>query len=163
MRSKKGADRMIEWKFNPENYNAEGYQLVPPGQYRVRIEDAEEKVSKTGKPMIKLTLKASGYNSRLWYYMVFDSTSSEAVARTDDNLGRIYDSFNIPQGNLNLYDWKGKVGAAEIANEPDNKEVMRARISWFLRRKEQEDLPAWQEHPVKFAPQPFDPNADVPF
>ncbi len=44
---------MLNWRFNPANYNAEGYQLVPPGKYRVRIEDAEEQESKTGKPMVK--------------------------------------------------------------------------------------------------------------
>ena len=139
---------MLNWRFNPANYNAEGYQLVPPGQYRVRIEDAEETESKSGKPMVKLTLKVSGYNSRIWNYLVLDSTSPEAVARTDDKLGRIYDSFNIPMGSMNLQEWKGKVGAAEIKNEPDNKGVQRAVVNWYIRRNEQDSLPAWQEHPV---------------
>ena len=139
---------MLNWRFNPANYNAEGYQLVPPGQYRVRIEDAEETESKSGKPMVKLTLKVSGYNSRIWNYLVLDSTSPEAVARTDDKLGRIYDSFNIPMGSMNLQEWKGKVGAAEIKNEPDNKGVQRAVVNWYIRRNEQDNLPAWQEHPV---------------
>lgn len=137
---------MLNWRFNPANYNAEGYQLVPPGKYRVRIEDAEEQESKTGKPMVKLILKVSGYNSRIWNYLVLDSTSPEAVARTDDKLGRIYDSFNIPMGSMNLQEWKGKVGAAEIKNEPDNKGTMRAVVNWFIRRNEQDELPLWQEH-----------------
>ena len=139
---------MLNWRYNPENYNAEGYQLVPPGQYRVRIEDAEETTSKTGKPMVKLTLKVSGYNGNIWKYVVLDSTNPEAVAQTDNRLGRIYDSFKIPVGSMNLEEWKGKVGAAEIKNEPDDKGVQRARVNWFMRRNEQDSLPAWQEHPA---------------
>ena len=139
---------MLNWHYNPANYNAEGYQLIPPGTYRVRIEDAEEKESKTGKQMVKMTLKVSGYNTKIWNYVVLDDTSPEAIARTDNSLGRIWDSFNIPEGNLNLQDWKGKVGAVEIKNELDNKQVMRASVRWFIRRKEQDSLPAWQEHPA---------------
>lgn len=154
---------MLNWRYNPANYNAEGYQLVPPGQYRVRIEDAEEKTSKTGKPMVKMTLKVSGYNGNIWNYMVLDSTSAEAVARTDDKLGRIYDSFNIPQGSMNLEEWKGKVGAAEIKNEPDNKGTMRAVVNWFIRRNEQDSLPAWQEHPLaKVNPEMAEFEEDLP-
>ena len=154
---------MLNWKYNPSNYNAEGYQLVPPGQYRVRIEDAEETESKTGKPMVKLTLKVSGYNGHIWNYVVLDSTSPEAVARTDDRLGRIYDSFRIPIGSMNLEDWKGKVGAAEIKNEPDNKGTQRAVVSWFIRRNEQEILPAWQEHPAaKINPDMVDVEDNLP-
>lgn len=139
---------MIEWKFNPKNYNAEGYQLIPAGKYRVRIENAEEKTSSTGKPMIKLTLKVNGYNSKVWHNVVFDSTSEAAKARTDDRLGRIFDSFEIEQGNLNLEDWKGKSGGALIKNEPDNKGVMRAVISYFLKQGDQILLPMWEDQPA---------------
>ena len=137
---------MIDWKFNAANYNPNRYELIPPGDYRVRIEDAEEQESKSGYPMIKMTLKVSGYNSKVWHNMVFDNTSAEAEARTDFYLGRIYDSFNIPIGSMNLQEWKGKVGAAEIKNELDNKGTMRAVVNWFIRRNEQDELPLWQEH-----------------
>ena len=120
---------MIDWKYNPDNYNAEGYQLVPPGKYHVRIEDAEEMVSRTGKDMIRLRLKVSGYDSNIWHYMVFDKSSPE-----------------------------------------DNKGTMRAVVQFFLRRKEQGGLPAWQEHPIPkpmqtddFAPKAFNPEEDIPF
>ncbi len=152
---------MLSWKYNPENYNADGnsYQLVPPGQYRVRIEDAEETISKaSGKDMIKLTLKVSGYEGHIWYYQVLDGSTAEKRRNTDNRLGQIFDSFNIPQGDMNLENWKGKVGAANIKNELDNKETMRAVISWFIQRSKQDELPAWQEHPYS-EPQPF----DVPF
>ena len=154
---------MLNWHFNPANYNAEGYQLVPPGQYRVRIEDAEEAMSKTGKPMIKITLKVSGYNRKIWNYVVLDNTSEKAIAMTDNNLGRIYDSFSIPQGSMNLQDWKGKVGAAEIKNELDDKKNMRASVKYFIRRKEQDSLPEWQDQPgAKINSEMVDFNSELP-
>ena len=153
-----------DWKFNPADYNAEGFPLVPPGQYRVRIEKAEEKVSSTGKDMIVLTLKVSGYNGNVWHNMVFDSSSAQSIARTNDNLGRIYDSFGIPAGNLNLPDWEGEVGGAQIKNDSYNGK-MRASVAYFLRRKEQDELPMWQEKPVgNINPEMVNPDDDpIPF
>ena len=85
-------------------------------------------------------------DSRILYHMVFMSDTPKCVEITNDNLGRIFDSFNITQGNFNLQDWKGKVGAADIKNEPDNKGNMRATVNYFIQRSKQDDLPAWQEH-----------------
>lgn len=96
--------------------------------------------------MIKMVLKVSGYEGNVWNYMVFNNTDDEARRRTDNNLGRIFDSFSIQQGDFNLEDWKGKVGAASIKNEPDNKGTMRAVIAWFIQRNKQDTLPTWQEH-----------------
>lgn len=164
---------MADWKYNPEDYNPDSYTLIPPGEYRVRIEDADERVSQTGKTMFRLTLKVSGYNSLVWYYLVFDSTDEEARKRTNQRLGSIYDSFNIPKGNINPYDWKGKTGGAKIRNKPDNNNEMRAEVHYFLTRKKVDALPAWQEGSTgkpataqvqdtgfgDFNPQPFDPDA----
>ena len=155
---------MIEWRFNPENYKPNGYELVPPGDYRVRIENAEEQTSKTGKPMIKMTLKVSGYEGNLWNYMVFDNSTPETHRRTDNNLGRIFDSFGIAQGDMNLENWKGKIGAATIKNEPDNKGTMRAVVSWFIQREKQDSLSMWQEHrAAQVNPEMLKPEEPIPF
>ena len=142
---------MIEWKFNPADYNPDRFQLISPGKYRVRIESAEETMSKTGKQMVKMTLKVSGYDSRVWHYVVFDDTNREAEARTNDRLGQLWDSFNMSFGEMNLSVWKGRVGAADIRNEEDNRGEQRAVVKRFLPRKDQDSLPTWQEHPT-FAP-----------
>ena len=155
---------MITWKFNPEDYNPDRFELVPPGDYRVRIEDAEETSSKSGYPMIKLTLKVSGYNGKVWHYMVFMADTPERMKMTNDNLGRIFDSFGIPQGDLNVEHWKGKVGAAHIKNEPDHKENMRAVVGYFIQRSKQEELPAWQERPVaRIEPEMVSAEDAIPF
>lgn len=154
---------MITWKFNPADYNPDRFELVPPGKYRVRIEDAEETTSKSGYQMVKMTLKVSGYNSKIWHYMVFMSDSPEREKITNDNLGRIFDSFGIDFGDLNIEHWKGKVGAAEIKNERDNKDNLRASVSYFIRRSEQDSLPAWQENAgAKVNPEMIVPEDKLP-
>ena len=155
---------MIEWKFNAGDYNPDRFEVVPPGKYRVRIEEAEETASKSGYPMIKLRLKVSGSRGSVWHYMVFMNDSAEHMRITNDNLGRIFDSFGIEQGDLNLEHWKGKVGAASIKNEPDNKGVQRAVVGYFIQREMQDELPAWQEHPLaKIAPEMIEPESPIPF
>lgn len=151
---------MITWKFNPEDYNPDRFELVPPGKYRVRIEEAEEQTSKSGYPMVRLRLKVSGSNGSVWHYMVFMADSEQHARMTNDNLGRIFDSFGIPQGDLNLEHWKGKVGAAEIKHEPDNKNNMRAVVSYFIQRAKQDELPAWQEHARV---EKIEPENPIPF
>ena len=155
---------MIDWKFNPEDYNPDRFQLVPPGKYRVRIEDAEEQTSKSGYPMIKMKLKVSGYNTQIWHYMVFMSNDAEAIRRTNDNLGRIFDSFGIQAGDLNIEHWKGKAGAAEIKNEADNKGNQRATVSYFIKREEQGGLPMWQEQrPAHINSEMVNPDVGILF
>ena len=133
---------MLDWQFNPTDYDPNGF-LIPVGKYRVRIEDAEETTSKSsGYPMIKLILKVSGYNPKIWYFLTLNKEKSEYV---NQKLGELWNSFDIPVGNLNLESWKGKVGGASIRHELDNNEVMQAKINFFLRRSEVEKLPAWQE------------------
>ena len=136
---------MVDWKYNPEDYGKT--RLVEPGKYRVRIEEAEEQTSKSGKQMIVMKLKVSGYgNFKIWHYIVFLPDMPEITNR---NLGEIFDSFNIEQGDFNLYNWKGKVGAAEIDNESDQNGNLRSRVKHFVKREDQDTLPAWQEKTVQ--------------
>lgn len=167
---------MADWRYNPEDYDPDGYGLIPPGEYRVRIEDCEEKLSQTGKEMFKLTLAVSGYSARVWYYLVFDSTDEEARKRTNNRLGSIYDSFSIPKGNINPDDWKGKAGGAKIRHRIYNEET-RAELHYFLPRKKVDMLPAWQEGnkaptqgiksgdliPAAFNPEEGFVQSDIPF
>ena len=140
---------MIDWKYNPENYNADGYELIPAGDYRVRIDEAVEKVSQTGKDMVRMKLKVNGYNSPIWFYLVFDNTSEDGRKRTDQRLGSIYDSFGIPRGNLNFSEWQGKIGGARLKNRTDANGDMRSEVHYFLSRKKTDILPAFIEDKPK--------------
>ena len=158
---------MANWKYNPDNYNPSGYTLIPVGDYRVRIEEAEEKTSQSGKPMIKLTLAVSGYDAKVWKYIVLDSSNVEATRRTDQWLGSIFDSFGIERGNISVYDWEGKTGGARIRQRPDQNGDMRNEVHYFLPRHKVDTLPAWREG--SNAPEPTEASdfgsslTDVPF
>ena len=153
---------MINWQYNPENYGK--IKPIAPGEYRVRIENAEEQTSKTGRDMIKMTLKVSGQEKNIFHYFVF---LAEYPEMTDDKLGRIFDSFGITPSDLNLEHWKGRVGAAEIINETDNQGNLRERVKNFIKRNDQGRLSPWQEHAPKnnVNPNMLNPDNDdtVPF
>lgn len=128
----------INWGFDPND--VEEFGLVPAGDHRVRIADAEETTSKSGNDMIKMTLDVSGVSSKLFYYLVF---MPDNTTMTNTNLKRLWDSFGIEPGNLNCASWIGKVGAARVKHEEYNGD-QQARISYFIARSKQEALPAWQ-------------------
>ncbi len=89
-------------KYNPNDYNEDKYSLIPEGDYRVRIENAEEATSHANNNMIKLTLAISGYSSKLWYYLVLNDNSPEEIKKTNKKLGKIFESFGIAEGDFSL-------------------------------------------------------------
>jgi hypothetical protein len=152
----------MKWTFDANQYDAnKTFELIPVGDHRVRIETVEEQISKnTGYEMFKLTLSASGYGSKLFHYVVFMPDRPEI---TNQNLGTIFDSFGIQQGNMNIYEWQGKVGAARVKHEQyDGKP--QAKIAYFLLRSKQDDLPPWQEKGDKnFTSVREEEEVNVPF
>ena len=132
---------MISWSFNADDYNENDFQVIPAGDHRVRISGAEECTSKNGNDMIKLTLDVSGYSSKLWYYLVFMPQNPQM---TNNKLGQIFNSFGIKPGNMNTAEWVGCVGAARVKHELYNGETT-ARVSYFLSKEKQEQLPPWSE------------------
>lgn len=161
----------MNWNYDENDVIiGDGYELIPPGKYRVRIDQAEETVSKGGKDMLKLTLSVSGYRSKIWDYIVFDNSSPNARQLTNTKLKAIFDSFNIPKTDSNNPAvWAGKVGAAQIKHEMYNGEK-NAKIHYYLRRETQSTLPPWNDVSGVPAPDgvavsaspntpPFDPNA----
>lgn len=136
---------MLWEHYNPDDFSENDYGLIPAGKYRVRIEDAEEATSHSGKNMIKLTLAVSGYRSKMWSYVVLDATTPEQVKATNRRLGAIFNSFGIPEGNMHLDSWRGCVGGAKIRHSKDANDNDRAEVHYFLYRKEVDKLPAWQE------------------
>lgn len=133
------------WEFDPSDYDPNrAHVLIPVGYHRVRIEDAEETKSKSGKDMVKLTFAISRLKGKLWFYLVFDPNNKQM---TNQRLGDIWESFNLKVGDMNLLNWKGKVGACNVRHKPkeNSNGEMQAEISYFLLRKKQEDLPVWVE------------------
>jgi hypothetical protein len=131
----------IDWKFESSDYEEQSFKPIPVGDYRVRIASAEEQISKTGNQMIKLVLNVSGYNSTIWHYIVF---MPENQKLTNQKLGELWNSFGIPQGNFNLQEWVGKVGAAKVKHDDYNGEP-NPKIAYFINKERQDKLPAWKE------------------
>lgn len=133
----------MKWAYNANDYDpaAGNYEPIPEGPHRVRIENVEEAVSRNGYEMLKFTLSVSGYSGKLWYYLVFMEDRPEI---TNSNLGAIYDSFGIISGDMNYRGWTGKVGAARVKHEEFRGETT-AKISRFIPRGKQRNLPPWAE------------------
>lgn len=128
--------------WNYERNEDNGYAPLPIGDYRVRIKEAEKKVSRSGKDMLKLVFEVSGTNRLLFHYIVFLEDKPEI---TNKNLTNFFDSFaGIPDGEFDTKKWIGKVGAVHIRHEDYNGEEQ-ARIHYFINANKQSNLPAWKE------------------
>lgn len=139
------------WNFNPHDYEASSFSIIPQGDHRVRIEDVEFKKSKnSGKDMFEITLAVSGHGGMLWYYLTLDPSDPK---KTNQKIGTFFDSFGITDYNMDHYPaWKGKVGGARIIHEEYNGE-QKAKVRFLLSRKNQEKLaPAKFGNSVNAAP-----------
>ena len=128
----------MEWKFERiENK----FEELPVGRYRLRIKDAEKAISNTsGNDMLVINFEVSGSKQTLRHYIPFLADKPEITNRM---LTQLFDSFGI-DGDFNLSTWIGKCGGCQTKMETYNGED-RARISYFLSKKQQEELPAWQD------------------
>ena len=145
----------MEWKFERVEQK---FEALPVGKYRLRIKDAEKAISKGGNDMLIVTFEVSGSNQTLMHYIPFLADKPEVTNRM---LTQFFDSFGI-DGDFNLANWKGKCGGCQTKMEEyDGNE--RARISYFLSKKQQEELPAWKDgKKERPAPTPVQ-DGDLPF
>ena len=83
-------------------------------------------------------MDVSGYNSKLWFYLVLDASDTK---KTNQRIGSFFDSFGITDVNLGNYRaWTGKVGAVKVKHE-DYMGETKAKIAYCLSRKNQDKLP----------------------
>ena len=91
--------------------------------------------------MLVLQLEVSGSTKILYHYIVFMPDKAEITNRM---LTQFFDSFkDITEGDFNMNNWIGKVGAVMLKHEEYNGN-MRERISYFISADKQSDLPPWQ-------------------
>lgn len=118
---------------NFSNYKREETPVLAEGDYRVEIIEAEETESKTsGAPMIKFTIRPNGSNIKINNYLAQNQYFNR-------NATKIFDSFNIEEGDFNVLTWKGAVGAAHIATD-DNGYL---KVKYFIAKDKADKLPAW--------------------
>ena len=134
---------MATWNYDPNHYEEQDFSVIPAGDHRVRISDVEEKVSKAGNDMYEITFEVSGYNSRLWYYLVLDKSD---VKKTNQRIGEFFNSFGITETQLGSgKQWIGKVGAVRVKHE-EYGGSNQAKVAFVINRKKQDSLP-----PAKFS------------
>lgn len=147
----------MAWNYQREETS---FEPLPEGKYRIRIKGVEKAVSQNGNDMLVFQFDVSGSNKTLFYYLVFMNDRPEI---TNGKLTQFFDSFkDIKDGDFEILNWIGKVGACMIKHEVYNGEK-RERISYFIKADKQDSLPPWQEGPsggeAGFTPTGY----DVPF
>ena len=131
-------------------YRREESARLEPGDYRVAITEVEETVSRSGNPMLVVTVRPSGSTIRIKHYIV----KNEYFNR---NLTALKDSFGIDDEDNQILGWVGATGAAKLVE--DDRGYMKVR--WFIHRDKQGTLPPWEgEQPSRQQVQDFEELAD---
>lgn len=141
---------MANWVFNPSDYSANEFTIIPAGDHRVRISDVIEKTFSSGRSGYEITLEVSAHQSKLWFYLVLDETDTK---KTNQRIGTFFESFGIVDYDLSHYrGWIGKIGGVRVKHEEYNGNTS-AKVAFCLSRKNQDKLPAWKgEAPATTTP-----------
>lgn len=145
----------MEWKFERVENK---FEALPVGRYRLRIKDAEKAISlNSGNDMLIINFEVSGSKQTLRHYIPFLADKPEITNRM---LTQFFDSFGI-DGDFNLSSWVGKVGGCQTKVEIYNGED-KARISYFLSKRQQEELPPWKDAVNEEKWMPFASDDELP-
>ena len=129
----------MAWQYKREEKT---FEQIPEGNYRVRIKQADKAMSKKGNDMLTLQLEVSGSKQILYHYITFMDDKPEITNRM---LTQFFDAFpGIPEGDFNMKNWIGKVGACKVKHEEYNGN-MQAKVHYFISADRQKDLPPWKE------------------
>ena len=132
---------MANWTFDPSSYKEMVFSIIPVGDYRARIADVVEKTFKSGNQGYEITLDINGYNSKIWFYLVLDSSNPQ---QTNQRIGDFFNSFGITNPAMGTgKQWIGAVGAVRIKHEEYNGENS-AKVAYVIARNRQDKLPAWK-------------------
>ena len=149
----------MAWIFNPNDYEEKDFAPIPAGEHRVRIEDVAFKTFKSGNDGYEITLEVSGYNGKLWHYLVLKQDDPK---KTNQSIGSFFDSFGITNYDLSHYrNWIGKVGAVRVKHE-DFQGNASAKVAYCISRSKQDKLPeAKFSGMAQTAAQDFSPTMDI--
>ena len=125
----------MSWDYKRES----SFAQLPEGRYRIRIKSADKAISKSGNDMLVLQFEVSGSRQILYHYITFLNDRPEITNRM---LTQFFDAFkDIEDGDFNMAKWIGKVGACQVKHDEQGS----AKIQYFLRERQQADLPPWKE------------------
>lgn len=115
-----------------DGYRREERARLAPGDYRVAITGVEETTSRSGNPMLVVTVQPNGSEIHIKHYLV----RNEYFNR---NLTELLDSFGLGE-NFDTLTWVGAVGAAKLAEDENGY----LKVRFFLSPERAEKLPPWQ-------------------
>ena len=128
----------MAWIFNPNEYEAKEFSIIPAGDHRVRISNVEGKTFKSGNNGFEITLEVAGHGGSLWFYLVLDPSDTK---KTNQRIGTFFESFGITDPDLSHYrNWIGKVGGVRVKHEEYNGSQT-AKVAFCLSRKNQDKFP----------------------
>ena len=142
----------MAWEYKREEGQ---FPQLPEGRYRIRIKSADKAISKRENDMLALQFEVSGSNQILYHYIVFMDDRPELTNRL---LTQFFDSFpGIPEGDFNMNNWIGKVGACQVKHDDDG----RAKLHYFLSEKQADAVAPWKEPPNSMGtPKPVRTDAE---
>lgn len=147
----------MAWSYKREERE---FPLVPEGDCRIRIKSADNAISKKGNDMLTLQFTVSGSGLTLFHYITFMDDKPEVTNRM---LTQFFDAFpGIPEGDFNMQNWIGKVGACKVKHE-DYDGKPSAKIHYFISGKRADELPPWKEPAGKYGDGTGAPGADAGF
>ena len=132
---------MANWTFDPSQYQEKNFELIPAGDYRLRIAEVTEKTFKSGNAGYEFTMDVRGHGSKVWYYLVLDPSNA---AQTNQRIGEFFDSFGIKGTAMGSgKQCVGAVGAGRIKHDEYNGKTS-AKVAYLIARNRQDKLPAWK-------------------
>lgn len=156
----------IAWNYDPSQYQEKNFDLIPAGDYRLRIAEVTEKTFKSGNSGYEFTMDVSGHGSKVWYYLVLDPSNP---AQTNQRIGEFFDSFGIKGTAMGSgKQWVGAVGAGRIKHDEYNGKTS-AKVAYLIARNRQDKLPAWKGNnaptgtPTPTPTSQVDIPSDLPF
>lgn len=114
-----------------DGYRREERAHLTPGDYRVAITEVEETISRSGNPMLVVTVQPNGSKIHIKHYLV----KNEYFNR---NLTELLDSFGLGE-NFDTLTWVGAVGAARLIEDENGY----LKVRYFLSPERAEKLPPW--------------------
>ena len=135
----------MPYHYDSRNYdpNAEFEpELIPPGDYLCKVENARWDTTRNGYEMIVLQLAVKGFRSKLWYNVVCKCDTPEEQKRTDQWVGAVFAAFGLtPSPDVEVAPLVGRVGGVHVKNETRDGET-RSRAGYLLKRDKARSLVA---------------------
>lgn len=151
---------MITWNYNPNEYTARNFTLIPEGNHKVSINNVTEKIFNSGNEGFEITLNVEGFDSKLWLHLIFDHKESE---KTNQRIGMFFDSFAIQDHDLSRYsDWIGKDGVVRVRHNVYNG-CKTASVAFCISRNQQGKLSNKQSKTFSFANVEEKTNREINF